>query len=146
MDFGSFHPNIFCKNPQYKNSIMKRTVMFTMLLGMTITLVSCYKDINVPPIDMGDPPPKQVSFKTELAPIFNANCATSGCHASGGHKPYMETAVSYQQIVGGGFVNIDFPKESILYKQINGDMQEHIPAATDRQKVYDWIRNGAPNN
>jgi hypothetical protein len=29
---------------------------------------------------------------------------------------------------------------------INGEMKEYIPSAADRQKVYDWIRNGAPNN
>jgi hypothetical protein len=29
---------------------------------------------------------------------------------------------------------------------INGEMREYMPSATDRQKVYDWIRNGALNN
>ena len=29
---------------------------------------------------------------------------------------------------------------------INGEMQQYIPSAKDRQKIYDWIRNGAPNN
>jgi hypothetical protein len=58
----------------------------------------------------------------------------------------MPTADSYNQILNGGFVNILVPKESILYKKINSDMKEYIPSATDRQKVYDWIRNGAPNN
>jgi hypothetical protein len=29
---------------------------------------------------------------------------------------------------------------------INGNMQVHIPDAAERQKIYDWIRNGAPNN
>jgi hypothetical protein len=53
---------------------------------------------------------------------------------------------SYLQIVNGGFVNTVIPKESILYQKINGEMKEFIPSASDRQKVYDWIRNGAPNN
>ena len=30
--------------------------------------------------------------------------------------------------------------------KINGEMKEYIPSAVDRQKIYDWIRNGAPNN
>jgi len=58
----------------------------------------------------------------------------------------MTTDVSYLQIVNGGFVNIDFPKESILYKMINGEMGQYIQSASDKQKVYDWIRNGAPDN
>jgi hypothetical protein len=97
---------------------------------------------------VGDPdgPPQAVSFRDELAPLFNASCALAGCHVSGAHKPYLATAVSYQEIVNGGFVNTVIPKESILYKMINGEMRQYISSASDRQKVYDWIRNGAPNN
>jgi hypothetical protein len=65
---------------------------------------------------------------------------------SGGHHPYMNTDISYNEIINGEFVNTLVPKQSILYIMINSDMKEFIPAASDRQKVYDWIRNGAPNN
>jgi hypothetical protein len=58
----------------------------------------------------------------------------------------LNTDVSYNELVNGGFVNTTVPKQSILYIQINGPMQQFIPNASDRQKVYDWIRNGAPNN
>ena len=127
---------------------MKRPVILTMLMmGIVITLASCYKDIIKPELAADpDGPPQPVSFKTELAPLFNSSCALAGCHVTGGHKPYMSADISFQQIVNGGFVNTDFPKESILYKMINSEMAQYIPSATDRQKVYDWIRNGAPNN
>lgn len=55
-------------------------------------------------------------------------------------------ANTYINIVSGGYVNTLIPKESIIYKQINSSMLEYIPAQSDRQKVFDWIRNGAPNN
>ncbi len=115
------------------------------VLGLSIT--GCYKDVIIPAgaVDP-DGPPQAVSYKTDLAPIFNSQCALSGCHVSGSHKPYMLTAESYLQITGGSFVNLIVPKESIIYKKINESMKEYIPKATDRQKVYDWIRNGAPNN
>jgi hypothetical protein len=29
---------------------------------------------------------------------------------------------------------------------INGEMEQYIQSASDKQKVYDWIRNGAPDN
>jgi hypothetical protein len=127
---------------------MKRSLLYTgLMLTLIIGLLGCYKDIIKPDLPK-DPnaPPQQVSFNNELKPLFNASCTNVGCHVSGAHKPYMTPDVSYQQIVNGGFVNIALPKESILYKQIYGDMGEHIPSLTDRQKVYDWIRNGAPNN
>jgi len=127
---------------------MKRIIIYTGLVFiMGFGLISCYKDVILPDVAVDpDGPPQAVSYKTDLAPIFDAKCALSGCHVSGAHKPYMKTADSYLQIINGGFVDILVPKESILYKKINSDMKEYIPAAADRQKVYDWIRNGAPNN
>ena len=118
-----------------------------MVFMMSFALIGCYKDVILPDVTVDpDGPPKFVSFKTELEPLFNAQCALTGCHVSGSHKPYLKTGESYNQIVNGGYVNVLIPKESILYKKINGEMKEYIPSATDRQKVYDWIRNGAPNN
>lgn len=118
-----------------------------LILSFGICLAGCYKDIIKPDLPV-DPnaPPKQVSFGNELKPLFAANCTDAGCHVSGSHKPYMTADVSYQQIVNGGFVNLLLPNQSKIYIMINGDMQQYIPSATDRQKVYDWIRNGAPNN
>jgi hypothetical protein len=127
---------------------MKRIIKFASLVLMTgILFTGCYKDIIVPEvISDEDGPPQPVSYKTELAPLFNANCTAAGCHVSGAHKPYLTTDISYNQIVGGGFVNTALPKESILYKMVNGEMAQYISSKADRQKVYDWIRNGAPNN
>jgi hypothetical protein len=128
---------------------MKRLlVIYTgLILALGIGFTSCYKDIIKPDLAVDpDGPPQSVSFKNELAPIFNTSCAIEGCHVSGAHKPYLTTDISYLQIVNGGFINTALPKESSLYKMINGDMQQYIPSAANRQKVYDWIRNGATNN
>lgn len=120
-------------------------LFITLLLGISIT--GCYKDVIMPDAAVDpDGPPQAVSYITDLAPIFNSKCAISGCHVSGARKPYLTTVESYLQLTNGGFVNVLIPKESILYKKINSEMKEYIPSATDRQKVYDWIRNGAPNN
>ena len=134
---------ITLKLPKMKRLLIYAGLIFT--LGIVFT--SCYKDIIKP--DLADDPegtPKQVSFKTELAPLFNTSCALAGCHVSGARKPYLTPDISYQQIVNGGFVNNALPKESILYKMVYGEMAEYISSKADKQKVYDWIRNGAPNN
>jgi hypothetical protein len=127
---------------------MKRILIYIgLLFGAGVAFVGCYKDINIPPTPPNsEGPPQYVSYSGELAPLFNSNCALSGCHLAGGHHPYLNTEVSYNELVNGGFVNTLVPKESILYIQINSNMQQFIPNASDRQKVYDWIRNGAPNN
>ena len=130
---------------------MKRIIIYTtVLLVAMMGLTNCYKDIIPPELGSGpdDLPPQQVSFQSELVPIFNANCALSGCHVSGAHVPYLNNGVSYSQILNGNFVNLANPKESKLYQMIKGDMAQYMPAPvkTNTQKVYDWIRNGAPNN
>ena len=127
---------------------MKRFIKYTSLMVVAgILFTGCYKDIIVPDLTADpDGPPQPVSFTTDLAPLFNSSCALAGCHVSGSHKPYLTTGVSYQEIVNGGFVNTALPKQSTLYIMINGEMAQYIPSKADRQKIYDWIRNGAPNN
>ena len=124
---------------------MKRLLRYTgLLLFAAFGLTSCYKDVILPTV-VSAKPPQYVSFSGELQPIFTTNCAVSGCHVKGVQVPYLTPDVSYQQLLGG-FVNTVKPAQSILYTMINGNMQVHIPDATDRQRIYDWIRNGAPNN
>lgn len=124
---------------------MKRLLIYAgLVLFMVFSLISCYKDVIVPPA-VSTKPPQYVSFSGDLQPIFTNNCATAGCHVKGAQVPYLTPDVSYQQLLGG-FVNTVKPEQSQLYKMINGNMQVHIPDAADRQKIYDWIRNGAPNN
>ncbi len=127
---------------------MKRIKIYTgMLVFIVIGLTGCYKDVVIPQLAVDpDGPPKQVSYNTELKTLFATKCTDAGCHVTGAHKPYLTADVSYSQIVNGGFVNLALPKESILYKLVYGEMSQYIPSSTDKQKVYDWIRNGAPNN
>ncbi|MGN6195240.1 MAG: hypothetical protein ACTHOB_09895 [Ginsengibacter sp.] len=124
---------------------MKRLFIFgALLLFVTVALTSCYKDVILPKVATTKPP-QFVSFSNDLQPVFTTNCALSGCHVKGGQTPYLTPDVSYQQLLGG-YVNTIKPEQSQLYIMINGNMQVHIPDAADRQRIYDWIRNGAPNN
>lgn len=118
-----------------------------LIVAIGFSIAGCYKDVILPNAAVDpDGPPQAVSYKTDLEPIFVSQCAKSGCHVAGIKKPNLTSPNSYQAIVNGGYVNLIVPKESLLYKEINGGMKEYIPSASDRQKVYDWIRNGAPNN
>ena len=114
------------------------------MLAVILLLNSCYKDVILPPV-ASTKPPQFVSFSNDLQPIFTANCALSGCHVKGSQTPYLSPDVSYQQLLGG-YVNTVIPDQSEIYIQINSNMEVHIPDAAERQKIYDWIRNGAPNN
>ena len=86
---------------------MKRLLIYAgLMMSIGIGFTSCYKDIIKPELGV-DPegPPQAVSFKNDLAPILNKNCAIAGCHVAGSHKPYLTTDVAFLQIVNGGFVN-----------------------------------------
>lgn len=127
---------------------MKSILLYIgLILSLGVGISSCYKDVIIPDLPK-DPnaPPKQVSFANELRPLFNTSCATAGCHVTGAHKPYLTADISYQQIVNGGYVNLSLPSQSVLHIKLNGDMSQYMPSADNRQKVFDWIRNGAPNN
>jgi hypothetical protein len=127
---------------------MKRiSIILAVVFALGLGATGCYKDVVSPESDP-DGPPQQVSFKEDVAPLLEAKCAT--CHsASAGasaHKPYMNADVSYANLVNGGYVNTLVPKQSILYQAVYGQMSEYMPAPKDKSKIYDWIRNGAPNN
>ena len=124
---------------------MKRMLIYGgLLLFVCFGAGSCYQDVLLPPASL-TVAPKFVSFSGDLQPLFSSSCALSGCHVSGTQAPYLTEDLSYSQLTGG-YVNTIVPTDSKLYVAINGVMLPHIPLASDRQKIYDWIRNGAPNN
>lgn len=129
---------------------MKQLIIYIGFLILMVTgLTGCYRDVILPDAVIDpDGPPQAVSFKNDIAPMLNTKCALAGCHASGVRKPSLNLEASYTELVNGGFVNTIVPKQSIIYQEINGNgnMKEYIPSAIDRQKIYDWIRNGALNN
>jgi hypothetical protein len=125
---------------------MKRVLFFGgLLFFLGVTAVSCYQDVIIPP-SVQEKPPQFVSYSSDLQPLWDKNCALSGCHVPGGQVPYLTADVSYDQLVGGGYVNTAKPEESTLWTALNGIMSSHLPNPDDKQKVFDWIRNGAPNN
>ncbi len=125
---------------------MKRILIYGgLLLFMGIGMVSCYQDVIIPTVAQ-EKPPQFVSYSGDLQPLWNTNCALSGCHVPGGQVPYLTEDISYDQLVGGGYVNTVKPEDSKLWIALNGVMRTHLPSEDDRQKVFDWIRNGAPNN
>jgi len=127
---------------------MKKLIIITGFIVMAaIAMTGCYSDVIMPKTAT-DPngPPQAVSYKNDLSPMFASKCALAGCHVSGNHHPYLTPDVSYYQLVNGGYVNTEIPDQSKLMIMLKGEMGQYMPSSADQQKVYDWIRNGAPNN
>jgi hypothetical protein len=129
-----------------KLAFMKLKIFLPMIVLVSL-ITGCYYDV-VTPADT-NAPPQAVSFSGDLQPIFDLNCNKSGCHDGIAHEPDLTASNSYNSIISGGFVNTTIPTESILYQEVKSGSMPLGGAplsADDTQKIFDWIRNGAPNN
>jgi hypothetical protein len=118
---------------------VRQSLVAVIFLAAVAGFTSCEKySFTAPPVD-----PNQVwSFKTDIQPIFNANCIT--CHA-GSQSPDLRSDKSYNALKKGGYVNQ--PGESSrLYVQLNS--ASHLPKTiqSERSKILYWINQGALNN
>jgi len=111
------------------------------------------------------PPPQDVSFATQVQPIFTASCATNGCHA--GVMPQAELGLTsssaYAALVdkpsgqctpARTLVKPGAPDQSYLMNKLLGTdlcFGTRMPktggiSAAQIQLIRDWIYNGAQNN
>jgi hypothetical protein len=120
------------------NWIGQRGLMAIAFLATVLILTSCeeYAYMNVSDPDL------QVSFQSQVQPIFTANCIT--CH-KGTRNPDLRAGNSYAALTSGGFVTQP-AEDSRLYRQVTS--QGHASYTTDVQKqvILNWIKQGALNN
>jgi hypothetical protein len=102
-------------------------------------LSSCEKySFLTPKVD----PTVIVSFQTEIQPIFNEKCVT--CHG-GTQFPNLSDGKSFSSLTKAGFITA--PGEtSGLYLQMNKSSHISRSSDTEKQKVLNWINQGALNN
>ncbi|MDX5348043.1 MAG: cytochrome c [Hymenobacteraceae bacterium] len=124
---------------------MRKIFSLLFMLSLTVGLTSCYEDVISPGSDPNGPP-QEVSFSGDLVPIFEKNCAMSGCHSADAKKPALTADKAFNALMAGGYVNTTVPDNSPIYTVVKpgGSMPSLNP--NDLQKLLDWIRNGAPNN
>ena len=111
----------------------------------------------------------EVTYSGTIQPIFNSNCAFSGCHDSFTSAAGMslEADESYDNIVGVpstqtalNRIEPGVPEESYLYLKVTGDYLD-VPGGEntgqmplngtplsdrDLMDIEQWILDGAPNN
>lgn len=112
------------------------------------------------------PPPQQVSYATQIQPLWNASCTSTACHDAQAPAGMLDltSARSYAALydVASGdcattkLVKPGAPDQSYLVHKLVGSgpcfigtrMPKSAPAfsAAQIQLIRDWIVNGAPNN
>lgn len=125
--------------------IIGLTVVFTMVLA-----AGCYKTTTVV-INPGELITKQLSFASDVIPIFQSSCALSGCHASGGHAPDLTKANAYTSLTSGGYIRANDPDNSVLMAWLTGKKSPVMPLGSGPNQdintnIYAWIKQGAKNN
>jgi hypothetical protein len=134
---------------------MKKRSLFLILVLFTLAISSCKYNFIVPipdevPTDtIPDtiPGDQKVSYSKEIQPIFDNKCVE--CHKTGGTKPYLNTGVSYSQIVPA-HVNLTKPEESHIYVvPLKSNATQHKwkkYSDSEAKLVLQWITEGAKNN
>ncbi len=120
-----------------QNSIVKRVaIIFSVAL-----LFSACEYAYIEPLEM----PEEISFATDLAPIFTDDCTS--CHKpTGSWDPDFSEATLYETVID--YVDIDNPALSELYVIITDGSHNDGRPGVDKLKLYllQWIEDGALDN
>jgi hypothetical protein len=126
----------------------KKIIGFLASLTMLL-LIGCYKNKTVI-FDTGEEITRQVSFTSDIVPIFNSSCNTSGCHSAGSKAPDLTGANAYTALTNGGYINTGNPQISDLYLWMTGKKGTPMPVGGVNKDfnalVIAWIKQGAQNN
>ena len=123
------------------------------LLFATVLLFSCSRNKGL--LSQPECPTKAVVlYKTDIQPLFDANCNTASCHS--GSDPAgnldLETGRSYAALnrPGSGYLDSIDPDNSVLYSMMTSASNPMPPqgklSACDLQLIYQWMSEGARNN
>lgn len=98
-------------------------------------------------------PNVQISYATQINPIWTMNCTGSGCHGTGGIPPVLTADKSYAQLYNGGYIDstITVAENVLLWKNLKGlDGATPMPAtelsAANLNLIKTWIVQGSKNN
>lgn len=125
---------------------MKTLKLFAVIL-VALLFSQCKYDFIVPEevIDPDDPDVEDVSFATEVAPIFTSIDCTA-CHKTGATSPDLTSANAYSAIVPK-YVDLDNPEESEIYTKPSPS-GSHPKKYSEAQAalILTWITQGAQDN
>ncbi len=133
---------------------MKKTYCILTALIIALTVINaCKHEIPQPPSGSPSPVPggsNEVCFQSQILPIFQSNCAKSGCHdAASQNKGYVFD--SYVNIIKKG-INPGNAANSDVYEVLFETGSKKMPrppnpdlTAEQKALIGRWINEGAKN-
>jgi Planctomycete cytochrome C len=134
---------------------MKKTIVFILLISTVLVLInSCKHEVPILIVDTtpqtGPVPNNGVCFESEILPLFQSNCAKSGCHDAATHTEDL-ILDSYANIMRKDIVP-GRADNSKIYRVLFETGKDKMPPApnadlTVAQKalIGKWINEGAKN-
>jgi hypothetical protein len=120
-------------NHDSKPRLIKKLFLIAGVLGC---FYACTKDTATKSSDDCSSTPK--SFSTDVNPVIQASCATSGCHGAGSNSG-PGALVTYSQIFNA--------RSAIRSSVSSGRMPKNRSLTTsEKAKIICWIDSGAPND
>jgi hypothetical protein len=104
---------------------------------------------DVPIIDPDDPDAPQISFATDVAPIFTTGNLCTSCHTTGKQAPDLTADKAFASINSSRYINSATPEESKIYLYTHPNSTTHMQKkynATQAATILLWIQQGAKNN
>ena len=116
-----------------------KTQIKNIILGVAlITLSGCYYD-RVLPIEVEG----EISYSQQVQTVFDSKCI--GCH-NGSQAPDLQSGLSYDNLMNGGYITVEAPASSLLYTKLNGGSMDGFASSNDKSTILKWIEQGANNN
>ena len=123
-------------------------IKYLIVVLVLFTMVSCVSEVVNPytepplPIDFCDT--IATSFQTDITPLLNNSCATSGCHKPAGpFSPNLESHDDFVSIINSGkYQDRVVTKKGTAAGMPPSNAVDSVLLA----KIDCWIENGSNNN
>lgn len=115
------------------------------LIVLAIIMSSCTYNwiLEEEVIDPTDPDAEEVSFSSDIVPIFESKC--TACH-NGNQVPDLTPENAYSSLNSSRYVNTSSPEESLIYTKPHPDGNHIQYSEAQAALVLTWITQGAKNN
>jgi hypothetical protein len=126
-----------------KNINLHRGTTLILLVLLAFT-TGCYYDSVVPP----EFEVKDVSFSTQVEPIFYTKTKCTSCHIAGGPASFLDLSqgTAYTSINDPKYIDLSSPESSLIYTKPLPGQGHTAYTAEEAAYVLQWIKEGALEN
>ena len=125
---------------------MKKRLIFLFTVFLSLLVTGCRYDFILPVPET--PVEGDISFASQVEPIFYTGNKCTSCHKTGGQSPNYTTGQAYASIVPN-LVNLAKPDQSIIYTFPGPTTPTHSwkkLSAGEAAIILEWVKQGAKNN